>query len=283
MKQQWIGKLAVITGASGGIGENIARHLAARGVKVILIARRLERLQLIADEIYQSGGQAYVYQCDLTSSSERESLFRRILSDLGTPDILINNAGMGWYGFFSEMPWSVASDLLELNISSVTHLTSLFLPRMLALPQARIINIGSVAGKLPEQGIALYSASKAYLDAFTKSLYRELRGTHVTVSVVRAGPVKTDFFNRAVELPSGGNVPGEIFSIRPERVTSSVWRLIQHPARYVYVPFYLFFSPLLETIFSWALDLVGPILLRRSKKKICHIVALPSQDIKAEL
>jgi uncharacterized protein len=283
MKQQWTGKLAIITGASSGIGENIARHLADRGLQVVLIARRLERLQLIAGEIQKSGGKAYVYRCDLTSSSERESLFRCILTDLGTPDILINNAGMGWYGFFSEMPWSVAYDLLELNINSLTHLTSLFLPRMLYLPQARIINIGSVAGKLPEQGIALYSASKAYLDAFTKSLYRELRVTHVTVSVLRAGPVKTDFFNRAVELPSGGNVPGEIFSIRPERVTQCIWHLIQHPARYAYVPFYLFFSPLLETLFSWVLDLVGPILLRRSKKKIHQTITLPSQDIKAEL
>ncbi len=116
----------------------------------------------------------------------------------------MNNAGIGWYGYFSNMPWSVANELIELNITSVTHLTSLFLPGMLQLSKARIINIGSISGKLPEQGIALYSASNAYMDAFTTSLYRELRGTNVTATVVRAGPVKSDFYDRALQSPSGG-------------------------------------------------------------------------------
>jgi short-subunit dehydrogenase len=264
----WSGKLALITGASGGIGESVSRALAQRGIRVILVARRTERLDMVASDISQSGGQAYVYQTDLTNPSERASLSEKILHDQGIPEILINNAGMGWYGFFSKMPWEVARDLIELNISSTTHLTSLFLPHMLTLTKARIINIGSIAGKLPEQGIALYSASKAYLDTFTKSLSRELRGTQTSISVLRAGPVKTDFFNRAFELPAGGRIPGEFFAVPPERVSQSVWRLIQFPSRYAYVPGYLSFSPLLEILFSWVIDLVGPILLRRSENKL---------------
>jgi short-subunit dehydrogenase len=157
--------------------------------------------------------------------------------------------------------------MIALNITATSHLTSLFLPGMLKLPASRIINIGSISGKLPEQGIAVYSASKAYVDAFTKSLYRELRGTTVTASVVRAGPIKTDFYSRALELPFGGSVPGEFFAVNAEIVSRIVWRLIRHPVRCIYVPFYLFLSPLLEVLFSWLLDIIGPVLLLHSAGK----------------
>lgn len=263
----WFGKTVLITGASGGIGENAALFLAKKGLHVVLVARRLDKLQKIAAQIEADWGKASIYQADLSQSDARTSLVAKIVSDLGAPDILVNNAGMGWYGFFHKMPWSVARDIIDLNIMSTTHLTSLFLPHMMLLPKARIINIGSISGKLPEQGIALYAASKAYMDTFTKCLYRELRGSNVNMSVLRAGPVKTDFYSRAIGLPSGGQVPGEFFAIKPERISSGIWYLINHPARYSYVPFYLIISPLLETLFSWALDLVGPILLRNTKKK----------------
>jgi uncharacterized protein len=267
MANYWFGKLALVTGASGGIGENIAVYLARQGCRVILVARRLEKLNAVAARIKEFGGQAFIVQADLGRAADRVALYNKVITDLGIPDILVNNAGIGWYGYFSKMPWEVANEILQLNITAVTHLTSLFLPRMLELPKARIINIGSVAGKLPEQGIALYSASKAYMDAFTTSVYRDLRGTNVSVSVVRAGPVKTEFYDRAINQPSGGKVPGEFFAVPAERISRQVWNLVLHSQRYKYVPFYLFVSPLLETFFSWALDLVGPILLRGSEKK----------------
>jgi short-subunit dehydrogenase len=267
MDNYWTGKLALITGASAGIGANIAKYLATRGIRVILVARTQDKLENVASSIFKNGGIAYIYKADLARETARSALAEKIIADLGVPDILINNAGMGWYGYFSKMPWGVARNIIELNISSSTHLASLFLPHMLSLQKSRIINIGSVAGKLPEQGIALYSASKAYMDAFTKSVYRELRGTNMAVSVLRAGPVKTEFFNRALDLPAGGQIPGKFFAIHPERISEGVWKLIQRPKRYLYVPFYLYISPLLETLFSWLLDLVGPVLLRSSEKQ----------------
>jgi uncharacterized protein len=267
MKNYWYGKLALITGASSGIGANIAEYLSAKGMRVILVARRLDKLESIASHIAKKGGKAYVFQTDLLSPAARAELIQNIVAQIGIPDVLINNAGIGWYGYFHSMPWEIANEVIELNISALTHITSLLLPRMLQLPRARIINIGSIAGKLPEQGISLYSASKAYLDAFTTSLYRELRGTNVSASVIRAGPVKTEFFDRAIQLPEGGRIPGEKFAIRSERVSEGIWRLIQHPHRYSYIPLYLSISPLLEILFSWALDLVGPILLRSNTKQ----------------
>ena len=266
MKSEWQDKLALITGASSGIGASIAKKLASQGIRVILVARNTDNLNKLADNIRNNGGKAYCYSCDLSISENRTQLFHQIKNDQGIPDILINNAGVGWYGYFYDMPWKTADNLLSLDIIAPTHLTSLFIPYMLELKRSRIINIGSIAGKLPEQGIALYSAAKGYLDSFTKSLYRELRGTNLSVSIVRAGPIKTNFFSGDVETMDGRRIPAERFAIPPERVANKVWSLILHPRRYAYVPFYSFLSPLLEFLFSWLLDLVGPVLLRFSSK-----------------
>ncbi|MHC1741134.1 MAG: SDR family NAD(P)-dependent oxidoreductase [Anaerolineaceae bacterium] len=264
MNNYWNNKTALITGASGGIGAAIAETLAAQGMRVILVARDTQKLCKVTAQIRSNGGIANYYAFDLTLAENRISLINSIKNDYGIPDVLINNAGIGWYGYFSKMPWGVADNLISLNIETPAHLTSLLLPEMLKLERARIINIGSIAGKLPEQGVALYAASKAFLDTFTKSLFRELRGTTITASVLRAGPVKTNFFENAAEYENGSRIPAEKFAIFPEIVAQKVWSLIKHPRRFAYVPFYLFFSPLLETFFSWAIDLVGPLLLRRS-------------------
>jgi uncharacterized protein len=266
MNSSWTGKTALITGASSGIGASIAEKLSSEGIRVILVSRNISKLNTLKNKINSSCGQACCYACDLTISENRIHLFEQIKNELGIPDILINNAGIGWYGYFYQMPWKVADNILSLNIVAPTHLTSLFIPFMLKLQKGRIINIGSVVGKLPEQGVALYSASKGYLDSFTKTIFRELRGTNLSASIVRAGPVKTDFFDTAAEFKGGSRIPAEIFAISPERVAEKVWSLIEHPRRYVYVPFYTFFSPLLETLFSWVIDFVGPVLLKRSIK-----------------
>ncbi len=165
MKINWNGKIAIVTGASGGIGAAIAEKLASQGLVVILVARRLNKLEELAQKINKAGGIAYPYQADLTSSTQRIGLVDQICRKFGTPSILINNAGLGWYGYFYQMPWPVAKELISLNIESTTHLTSLLISKMQTLDAARIINIRSIAGKLPEQGIAVYSASKAYLDS----------------------------------------------------------------------------------------------------------------------
>jgi len=267
MKTNWINKTALITGASSGIGAAIAQNLASQGIRVILIARREDMLAKLAAKIRLKGGVVSYYISDLSKSENVDEVITNIIQNEGIPDILINNVGVGWYGFFAQMPWNTIQELLALNIGGMVQMTSQLLPKMLSLPRARIINIGSVAGKLPEQGIALYSASKAFMDAFTKCVHRELRGTNATISVLRAGPVKTEFYDRAANAPNGSRVPAEKLAVSAERVAQSAWRLINHPHRYAYVPVYLFLSPLLEILFSWLLDLLGPVLLNLRKNK----------------
>ncbi len=258
-------RTALITGASSGIGAATAVLLAKKGIHVILTARRVDRLQELKNEIQNFSGNATVYQIDLTNEQERIKLYEWLQQQNLLPDILINNAGLAWYGFFHEMPWKIASDIIDLNITAPAHLMRLFLPSMIQKRYGRIINIGSIAGKLPEQGIAVYASSKSYLDSITTSIHRELRNTGISVSVLRAGPVKTEFFDTARALENGGSIPAERLAISPNRVANKIWSLIKVPRRVAYVPSYLIISALLETLFSWAIDLLGPLLLRKQK------------------
>lgn len=256
----------MITGASSGIGAATARRLSAEGLRVALVARRVERLQALADEIRASGGQADVLAADLGQESERLELFNRVQQQFGCLDVLVNNAGFAYYGYTGVMPWEAARAMIEVNDAAAAHLTRLFLPDMLARRSGHIINMGSVNGIMPSQGTALYSASKAFLNAFTAALYRELVGSGVKVSVIFPGPVATELFDASEKIENGFRVPAESGAVSAETVADCVWSLLRRPRRYVFVPWYWRWTSLVEFFFGWALDLAGPILLKRLRK-----------------
>jgi len=261
MINQWKDKLAVITGASSGIGAAVARRLAAQGMCVVLVARRRERLETLVERIRAVGGRASILTADLRCESDRTYLCEQA----GTADVLINNAGLGWYGYGDEMSWKTAQEILQVNVEAVVQLSLSFLVKMRQRNAGHIINIGSISGSLPSQGIALYGATKSFLDNFTTALHRELAGTHVHISVVRAGPVKTEFGAVALALENGGHVPTEKMGVMPEKVAERIWTLIQHPRRLTYIPDYLRLVPWLELSFGWIIDQVGPLLLKKQK------------------
>jgi UDP-glucose 4-epimerase len=262
----WQGKVAVVTGASGGIGAEIAIKLAREGLKVVLVARREDRLEQLAAQIRESGGQALVIAADLTDEGERLRVVQEVRSAYGTVDVLVNSAGLGWYGFGTEMPWVLAWQMLQVNVSAVVRFTLLLLRDMKTRNSGHIVNIGSIAGSLPSQGVALYSATKSFVDAFTTALYRELRGTRVHISVVRAGAVATGFFDRASSQLAALRMPARRFGVKPEAVANRVWALLRRPARVAYVPRVLGFVPWVELCFGWLIDRLGPLLLRRQSK-----------------
>jgi uncharacterized protein len=255
----WKGRVAVVTGASSGIGEATARRLAGAGMTVILVARRLERLLGLQAEITSAGGKAEVVAADLRSETERERVFEQI----GTADVLVNNAGFGWYGYFHEMNWETVREMLQVNIGATAHLTSLFLPGMRERNRGHIINVGSISGSIPSQGIALYGATKSFLDNFTTALARELRGTQVFASVVRAGPVRTEFGETALGKENGGHVPTEKVGVTSDAVAWEIWKLLLRPRRVAYVPRWLRIIPWAELSFGWVIDRIGPLLLKR--------------------
>jgi short-subunit dehydrogenase len=258
----WSGKIAVITGASSGIGAAAARKLSRQGLTVILVARRLDRLEQLAEEIRLSGGHAEIIAADLSIEEERQRVYSVVESEYGPADVLINNAGLGWYGYGIDMPWTTASEILQVNVAAAVHFTLLFLKTMRSLGSGHIINIGSISGSLPSQGVAIYGASKSFLDNFTTALYRELAGTPLHISVVRAGPVLTDFSDTAAALEGGLHLPTERIGVSAETVANHIWRLLEHPRRVVYVPAWLRITPYVEGLFGWLIDRLGPLLLR---------------------
>lgn len=260
---EWAGKTALVTGASSGIGAAVARALARQGARVVLTARRAERLELLADEIRRDGGEAHAIAANLADEAERGRVLAKARELGGGVDILVNSAGLGWYGYGSEMPWDVAREMIQTNMAALAHLTLLVLRDMQARGAGHIVNISSIAGSLPEQGTALYSATKSFVDSFTTALHRELHGTAVRISLLRPGPVQTEFFARAASRADGRRVPGERFAISPERVARRVIALLRRPRRVAYVPGWLRFVPWVEPAFGWLIDRIGPALLRR--------------------
>jgi len=254
--------IAVVTGASSGIGEATALLLAREGFGVALLARRGERLRKLARRIASEGGQAMAIPVDLSREAERRRAYRLIRRTFKAIDVLVNSAGLGWYGFAQEMTWKTARQLLRVNVESTTHLTLMCLRDMRKRGRGHIITVGSIAGGLPSQGVALYGATKSFLDNFSTAVHRELKGTGVHLSVVRPGPVRTEFGEAARRHPNGLPVPTESIGVSPEQVAAGILRIIRRPRRVMYIPSWLRIVPWVELVFGWIIDRLGPLLLK---------------------
>lgn len=186
--------IALITGASSGIGSEFARVFAKQGHSLILVARRKEKLESVSKELAdQYGIQAWAMDCDLAKIGSATELFQKIQGLGLSIDFLVNNAGVGSGGKFSELELTRELEIIDLNIRSLVELTHHFLPQMLKKKSGRILNVGSVAGYQPGPYMNTYSASKAFVNSFTEGLHEELRGTGVTCTLVSPGYTITEF------------------------------------------------------------------------------------------
>ena len=261
-------RVAVVTGASSGIGELTARRLARAGYHLVLVARRRERLDEIAAGIRDDGGTADVLAVDLARPEGPQAVFDHVMERHRGLDVLVNNAGFGWYGYASDMPWVTAQDMIQVNNAALVQLIMLFLPVMRRVDQGHIVNVSSVAGSIPSQGIALYAATKSFVDALTTALHRETYGTGVHVSVVKPGAVLTEFYRTAERQPGGSTVPAERLGVSADAVVKAIMRLLERPRRAVWVPGPLAILPWVEFSFGWIMDRIGPLLLRRRSVRI---------------
>jgi short-subunit dehydrogenase len=182
-----------VTGASSGIGADIARELAQRGHGVTLVARREDRLRSLADELSATGVRAEVVGCDVSDAAARERMVAEIAKRGLTVEVLVNNAGYGSGGAFHELDAAAEAAMVRTNCEAVVALCSEYLPAMIERGRGAILNVGSTAGEQPLPRQATYSASKAFVNTFSDALYGELAGTGVTVTSLRPGPVKTEF------------------------------------------------------------------------------------------
>ncbi|MBM3275674.1 MAG: SDR family NAD(P)-dependent oxidoreductase, partial [Candidatus Sericytochromatia bacterium] len=174
---------ALVTGASSGIGEVFARRLAQRNWDVVLVARRLDRLEAIAAALTESYGiKATPLQADLVDPQAPEALKEKLGEAEIRVDYLVNNAGLGMGGAFISQPYQKIETTLQLNIAALTKLTYLFLPAMLERKRGFICNVASTGAFQPVPHFAVYAATKAYVLHFTEALAEELAGTGVTAS-----------------------------------------------------------------------------------------------------
>ena len=185
---------ALVTGASGGIGEELARLFAADGHNLVLVARSRDKLAGLAEEL---GGKhnvsARVLPADLARPEAPREIFDGLRAEGTNVDALVNNAGIGSYGLFVETDLKSELDLLQINVVALTHLTKLFLPAMIARRRGYVLNVASTAAFQPGPLMAVYYASKAYVLSFTEALANETSGTGVRVSALCPGPTETGF------------------------------------------------------------------------------------------
>jgi uncharacterized protein len=185
----------LITGASAGIGCELARQLALRARTLVLVARREQRLSELREELRNHNAQLNVQTrvVDLRDNAQIDDLLRWLGENKIEIDFLINNAGIGDVGPFASSPPHRNEEMLQVNIVALTALTRGLLPQMISRRRGAILNVSSSAGFLPIPEFNVYAATKAYVNSFTESLRAELRGTGVTVSALCPGPVKTEF------------------------------------------------------------------------------------------
>jgi uncharacterized protein len=188
------GKLALVTGASSGLGVDFARNLAGRGCNLILVARREDRLHAVQQQISAAHGvEVTVISIDLGAPDAPQQLYDQIKQTGQTVDVLVNNAGFGLFGEFVDIPWEQEKSMLELDIVTVAHLTKLFLRDMLAQNFGYILQVASIGAYQPSPTYASYSAAKSFVLNFGEALNYELRNTNVSCTVVSPGVTATEF------------------------------------------------------------------------------------------
>jgi short-subunit dehydrogenase len=227
--------IALVTGASTGLGEEFARALAASGHDLVLVARTGPALEMLAGELEQShGATSEVLVADLSDTAQRATVVGRI-ADGAPVDTVINNAGFGYYGSFYQMPLAGELGQIEVNISALVTLSHAALGVMVPRRSGKLLNVSSIGAFSPAPGGATYSATKAFVLSFTEALHDEVAGSGVHVTALCPGFTRTEFQQRAGVKSSG--VPHAAWSEAPDVVAAGLAALDRNKA--VCVPGFL--------------------------------------------
>lgn len=193
-----VGDTALITGASGGIGYELAKLFARDGYRLVLVARNRERLEAVAQELRRLGcPEARVMAADLAQPGSPGALLAAVAAAGIEIDVLVNNAGFGGWGAFASTDLTTELEMIQVNITTLTYLTKALLGPMLARGRGRVLNVASTAAFQPGPFVAVYYASKAYVLSLSEAIAEETRGTGITVTTLCPGPTATGFAQRA--------------------------------------------------------------------------------------
>jgi short-subunit dehydrogenase len=245
------GATAVITGASAGIGEATALAFARRGTRVVLAARRLDRLEQLAERIQEHGGTALAVRCDVGDPRQVAALPVVVLEAFGRCDVLVNNAGIPGGGEFADLSLEQIEEVVRVNLLGVLYGTRAFWPAMAAQGRGHVVNVASLAGRFATPGASVYSATKHAVVAFSESLNVSSRRHGVLITSVNPAFVPTEGFPNA-RRPS-------IVTLTPERVAEAIVKVVRQGIAPEYsVPRWVAplqaFRVLTPPLYRWAVD-----------------------------
>ncbi|MEO8541329.1 MAG: SDR family oxidoreductase [bacterium] len=220
-------KVGVLTGASRGLGPYMARSLAGEGMNLVLAARSAPELETIAEEIRGLGRKAIAVTCDVVSTEDRARLVQAALAEFGRIDVLVNNAGIELTAHFERQPDEEIARVIEVNLTAAMHLARAVLPAMLERKSGHIVNIASLAGKVPVPFSIPYAASKAGLIGFTESFRSEFRKRGVSASVICPGLVSEAGMYKDMQDQSGVKENMLAGTVTPAKVAADVVKAIK--------------------------------------------------------
>ncbi len=230
MIDKYADRWALVTGASAGIGAEFARQLAARGMHLVLVARREERLRELAKELdTRHGTHCEIITADLSQPEEPKRVYEAVAEKGITIELLVNNAGFGFVGVIEDTDIERMLAMIRLNVAALTELTYRYLPEMLQRGHGAIINVSSISAFQPVAYMPVYAATKAYVLHFSEALWAEARDRNVTVLALCPGTTQTEFFNVA-------GVPGWLKKHRghsPKKVVRTALKAMEKKRQYV--------------------------------------------------
>jgi uncharacterized protein len=249
------GKVVIVTGASSGIGEAAAREFGRAGARVVIAARRLERLQALAHEIEALGGDVLVVQTDMSKFGDIQSLVSQTIERFGRVDVLVNNAGFGRLDWLEKLdPMEDIQAQMDVNVMGVIHTTRQVLPVMIAQRSGSIINVCSIAGLVGTPTYSIYAASKHAVHGFSEALRREVKPWGIDVSLIYPGGVLTEFAQRAgIKRKTQASTPA-FMVLTAEQVGRAIVDLAHRPRRMWIIPWLWAFTVWINRLFPALVD-----------------------------
>lgn len=257
------GKVAIVTGASSGIGEVTALEFASAGAKVVLAARRIERLEKLAETIRAAGGTALPVQTDLTIIEQIRNLVKTTLTTFGRIDILANIAGTGYYDWFEELSSDNLREHYEVNVIGLAELTREVLPTMKAQRSGYILNMCSYSSVISAPPLTVYASTKYAVEGLTDGLRRELIPWGIKVMRIHPSGVTGTEFKAKASRDGGIQFRSiSLGQVSRERVARTVVRLVERPRREVFLGRIYDAAAILNKLFPWTIDLASSIWVR---------------------
>ncbi|MBL8100839.1 MAG: SDR family oxidoreductase [Anaerolineales bacterium] len=249
------GKVVIVTGASSGIGEATAREFGREGAKVVLAARRVDKLQTVAEEINKMGTESLVVQADLSKLEDIQSLVKQTLEKFNRIDILVNNAGFGRLDWLENLdPVKDIQAQIDVNVMGVIQTTRQVLPVMMKQRSGSIINMCSMAGLVATPTYTIYAASKHAVHGFSEALRREVKPWGIDVSLVYPGGVVTEFTQHAgIKRKTNAKTPNFML-LTAEQVAQAIVKLVRKPRRMWIIPWMWSFTVFMNRFLPGLVD-----------------------------